>query len=142
MEQSAKSLALIPTIRQALEIALGASSQNIIVEDEAAATRAIEFLKKNRAGRATFLPLTTIKPRQLPDHNRTTIEKVLVSGTGFFLVSYESSLDSISNLLGTTIFLIQWSMPTAARQVSGSHGDVGWNRASDWRFLCWWCQPQ
>ena len=49
----------------ALEIAMGASGQNIIVEDEAAAKRSIDYLKRNRQGRATFLPLTTIKPRQL-----------------------------------------------------------------------------
>ena len=49
----------------ALEIAMGASGQNIIVEDEAAAKRPIDYLKRNRQGRATFLPLTTIKPRQL-----------------------------------------------------------------------------
>lgn len=104
----------------ALEIALGASSQNIIVEDEAAATRAIEFLKKNRAGRATFLPLTTIKPRQLPDHHRTTIEKSAgFLGLASSLVSYESSLDSIfQNLLGTTaIFDTVEHARAAARQV-------------------------
>ena len=104
----------------ALEIALGASSQNIIVEDEAAATRAIEFLKKNRAGRATFLPLTTIKPRQLPDHHRTTIEKSAgFLGLASSLVSYESSLDSIfQNLLGTTaIFDTVEHARSAARQV-------------------------
>lgn len=51
----------------ALEIALGASSQHIIVADEAVAKRAIAFLKANRQGRATFLPLTTIKARQLSE---------------------------------------------------------------------------
>ncbi|MDE8688139.1 hypothetical protein, partial [Streptococcus gordonii] len=51
-----EKLSLDPHYQTALEIALGASSQNICVEDEAAATRAIDFLKKNRAGRATFLP--------------------------------------------------------------------------------------
>ena len=63
----------------ALEIALGASSQNIIVEDEAAAKRSIDFLKKNRQGRATFLPLTTIKPRRLSESNQS----LLTSSQGF-----------------------------------------------------------
>ena len=109
-----------PYYQTALEIALGASSQNIIVEDEAAATRAIEFLKKNRTGRATFLPLTTSKPRQLPDHHRTTIEKSAgFLGLASSLVSYESSLDSIfQNLLGTTaIFDTVENARAAARQV-------------------------
>ncbi len=119
LEQSAKNSASIPTIRQRWKLRW-ASSQNIIVEDEAAATRAIEFLKKNRAGRATFLPLTTIKPRQLPDHNRATIEKsVGFLGLASSLVSYESSLDSIfQNLLGTTaIFDTVEHARAAARQV-------------------------
>ena len=115
-----EKLGFDPHYQTALEIALGASSQNIIVEDEAAATRAIEFLKKNRAGRATFLPLTTIKPRQLPDHNRATIEKSAgFLGLASSLVSYESSLDSIfQNLLGTTaIFDTVEHARAAARQV-------------------------
>ena len=115
-----EKLSFDPHYQTALEIALGASSQNIIVEDEAAATRAIEFLKKNRAGRATFLPLTTIKSRQLPDHHRTTIEKSAgFLGLASSLVSYESSLDSIfQNLLGTTaIFDTVENARAAARQV-------------------------
>ncbi len=99
-----EKLSFDPHYQTALEIALGVSSQHIIVEDEAAATRAIDFLKKNRAGRATFLPLTTIKPRQLADHHRTTIE----ASSGFLglassLVTYDDSLEMIfQNLLGTT----------------------------------------
>ena len=115
-----EKLSFDPHYQTALEIALGASSQNIIVEDEAAATRAIEFLKKNRAGRATFLPLTTIKPRQLADHNRATIEKSPgFLGLASSLVSYDSSLDNIfQNLLGTTaIFDTVEHARAAARQV-------------------------
>ena len=115
-----EKLSFDPHYQTALEIALGASSQNIIVEDEAAATRAIDFLKKNRAGRATFLPLTTIKPRQLADHHQTSIE----SSRGFLglassLVTYEASLDTIfQNLLGTTaIFDTVDNARAAARQV-------------------------
>lgn len=104
----------------ALEIALGASSQHIIVEDEQAATRAIEFLKRNRTGRATFLPLTTIKARHLPDHHQACIEK----STGFLglassLVHYDKSLEHIfQNLLGTTaIFDTVENARAAARKV-------------------------
>lgn len=48
----------------AIEIALGASIQNIITEDEKTAKKMIEFLKKNRFGRATFLPLTSVTKPQ------------------------------------------------------------------------------
>jgi chromosome segregation protein len=49
----------------AIETALGGNIQNIVTEDEETAKRMIGFLKKTRAGRATFLPLTSItKPQQ------------------------------------------------------------------------------
>ena len=87
----------------ALEIALGGASQNVIVEDEATAKRAIAFLKEKRQGRATFLPLTTIKPRQLSGQQISLLE----SSDGFLglasdLVTYQPNLDVIfQNLLGT-----------------------------------------
>lgn len=46
----------------AIESALGASMQNIIVENEADAKRAIHYLRDNKAGRATFYPLSTVRP--------------------------------------------------------------------------------
>lgn len=49
----------------AIEIALGGNIQNIVTEDEETAKKMIEFLKKNRFGRATFLPLTSVtKPQE------------------------------------------------------------------------------
>lgn len=90
--------------QMALEIALGGSSQHVIVEDEAAAKRSIAFLKKNRQGRATFLPLTTIKARHLSQQNQA----ILSSSQGFLgvasdLVSFDKCLDNIfQNLLGVT----------------------------------------
>ncbi|HFI0641062.1 TPA: chromosome segregation protein SMC [Streptococcus suis] len=87
----------------ALEIALSGASQNVIVEDETTAKRAIAFLKEKRQGRATFLPLTTIKPRQLSGQQISLLE----SSDGFLglasdLVTYQPNLDAIfQNLLGT-----------------------------------------
>ena len=88
----------------ALEIALGASSQHIIVEDEQAATKAIDFLKRNRSGRATFLPLTTINARSISGQN----QDVIASSPGFLgmadeLVTFDAKLEAIfKNLLATT----------------------------------------
>ncbi len=48
----------------AIETTLGAAMQNIVTEDENAAKRSIELLKRNNAGRATFYPLTTVKPQE------------------------------------------------------------------------------
>lgn len=88
----------------AMDVALGAASQNIIVTDEAAATRAISFLKKNRQGRATFLPLTTIKARQLaPQHLKNLEGQPGFLGLAVDLVSFEADHTNIfHNLLGTT----------------------------------------
>lgn len=104
----------------ALEIALGASSQHIIVEDENAATKAIDFLKRNRAGRATFLPLTTIKARTISSQNQDAI----AVSPGFLgmadeLVTFDTRLEAIfKNLLATTaIFDTVEHAREAARQV-------------------------
>lgn len=104
----------------ALEIALGASSQHIIVEDEESATKAIDFLKRNRAGRATFLPLTTIKARTISSQNQDAI----AASPGFLgmadeLVSFDTRLESIfKNLLATTaIFDSVEHARAAARQI-------------------------
>lgn len=104
----------------ALEIALGASSQHIIVEDEQAATKAIDFLKRNRAGRATFLPLTTIKARSISGQN----QDVIASSPGFLgmadeLVTFDAKHEAIfKNLLATTaIFDTVEHAREAARKV-------------------------
>ncbi len=102
----------------ALEIALGGSSQHVIVEDEKAAKSSIDYLKKNRQGRATFLPLTTIKARQISRQNLQKLE----TSQGFLgiasdLVSFEERLgDIFQNLLGVTaIFDSIDNANTAAR---------------------------
>ncbi|PJH64035.1 hypothetical protein, partial [Salmonella enterica] len=46
---------------EAIDTVLGSSSQFIVVEDEKSGRQAIRYLKEGRSGRATFLPLTTIK---------------------------------------------------------------------------------
>lgn len=104
----------------ALEIALGASSQHIIVEDEESATKAIDLLKRNRAGRATFLPLTTIKARTISSQNQDAI----AASPGFLgmadeLVTFDTRLEAIfKNLLAATaIFDTVEHARAAARQV-------------------------
>lgn len=80
---------------KAIEIALGASMQHIITRNNEAAKKAIEYLKQTRSGRATFLPLDTVKP------NRLQIKDVLLACD---VVQAESKYtDLISSLLGRTI---------------------------------------
>ena len=85
----------------AIETALGAAVQNIVVDNETDAKRAMGFLKEHRAGRATFLPITAIKGRVLS-------EQGLDDQYGFVsiaseLVSYDSKYSEIIRwLLGRT----------------------------------------
>lgn len=55
-----------PEVQTAIEIALGAAQQHVIVRDESTGRKAIQFLKQRRLGRATFLPMDVIKPRSIP----------------------------------------------------------------------------
>ena len=83
----------------AIECALGAALQNIVVDNETDAKRAINYLKSNKLGRATFLPMTAIKPRLFK-------ESGLDDCTGFVsvavdLVKFDKKYSSVlSNLLG------------------------------------------
>ena len=86
----------------AVETALGIAIQNVVVDNENDAKRAIAFLKETRGGRATFLPLSAIKARSLE-------EKGLDDCYGFVniasnLVSADKKYaDIIENLLGKTV---------------------------------------
>lgn len=86
----------------AIETALGAAVQNIVVENENDAKRAIEHLKTSKAGRATFLPITAIKSRELS-------EKGLDDEYGFVNIASElvetdkKYSQIIKNLLARTV---------------------------------------
>ena len=83
----------------AVEIALGGNMQNIVVDNEDDAKRAIEQLKQNRAGRATFLPLTTIKPSKFNESGLEGCEGYVGIASG--LVKYDPKYSNIiSNVLG------------------------------------------
>ena len=86
----------------AIEVALGAGMQNIIVEREEDAKAAISYLKQRDGGRATFLPVSTVRGNALR-------EQGLEQETGFVgiasrLVRYDRQYDGIfQNLLGRTV---------------------------------------
>lgn len=88
----------------AVEVALGAAMQNIVTTNEADAKRAIYYLKNNRIGRATFLPISNIKPRTLDEKN-------LDDNLGFVAVASDlvecknEYKNIISNLLGRVVIV-------------------------------------
>lgn len=86
----------------AIETALGGSIQNIVTEDEATAKRMIGFLKENRFGRATFLPLTAMKAFSFSQ--RDALNERGVIGLASDLVKCEEKFrDLSSHLLGRTL---------------------------------------
>ncbi|MDR0199758.1 MAG: chromosome segregation protein SMC [Streptococcaceae bacterium] len=89
----------------ALDVALGAGAQNIITENENDARQAIAYLRDQRLGRATFLPLTTIKARDFRDYNRVKSQPGFID-LAVNLVKFDSHLENaISSLLGTTLIV-------------------------------------
>ena len=86
----------------AIQTALGKSINNLIVENSNVAIAAINFLKKNNGGRATFLPMDTIKPKNIKEDSLTIMSKL----EGFIdvasnLVKYDNIYDNIiKSLLG------------------------------------------
>lgn len=88
----------------AVEVALGAAMQNIVVGNEADAKRAIYYLKNNHVGRATFLPISAIKPRNLDEHG-------LDDNLGFVAIASDlveckaEYKNIISNLLGRVVIV-------------------------------------
>lgn len=90
---------------QAIDTVLGSSGQFIVVEDEKSGREGISYLKRNRKGRATFLPLTTIKPRYIPEYVQQQIKSIHgFVGIASELVDNDPKNDNIiENLLGQTI---------------------------------------
>jgi len=108
----------------AIEIALGAASQHIVVDDEESARQAIAFLKKNAFGRATFLPLSVIKGRSIPKYQLSIAESHPdFIGIASQLVEYESVYKPIiENLLGNVIIAKTLEGANAiAKQIQYSH---------------------
>lgn len=89
----------------AIEIALGASLQHIIVQEEKDARLAIKYLKDKKLGRATFLPMNVVKKRFVPQN----IVDQISSSRGFVSIASESVQfdpkyrNIIEHLLGSTI---------------------------------------
>ncbi len=112
-----------PDLELALETALGPAVSNIVTDTEATASRLISFLKDNRAGRATFLPLATIRGRRLDG----AILSQLKSMPGFIglasdLVEADATLrDILESLLGRIVIARQLADATAmARKIQYS----------------------
>ena len=89
----------------AIETTLGASLNYLVVDSETSVKQAINYLKEQRLGRATFLPLNIIKPKYLD----SSVLETLKNSSGFIdiainLVKFDEAYSNImQNLLGNTI---------------------------------------
>lgn len=88
-----------------LDVALGASSNNIVTNDEACAKEAIEYLKSHNKGRATFFPLNVIKPKSVDPETLKSISNIIgFIGIASDLVTYDTKYYNIvMNQLGNII---------------------------------------
>ncbi len=87
----------------AIETALGGNIQNIVTEDEAVAKKMIRMLKETRGGRATFMPLTSVKDRGEYDRPEVRDEKGFIGMASELVHADKKYSDVISQLLGAII---------------------------------------
>ncbi len=88
---------------QAIETALGGALQNIIVESEEDAKQAIAYLRKTGGGRATFLPITSVKGKLLDNAAQVSKSEGYI-GIASELIRYDKKYDGIfKSLLGRVI---------------------------------------
>ena len=110
----------------AIETALGAAIQNVVVDTQDDGRRAIEFLKRRDAGRATFLPIDTIRGGRL---DRIPSEDEGCLGLAVDLVSFDTRYHNIfENLLGRTLVAETLSDAVAISRKNGNrvaHSDAG-----------------
>ncbi len=90
----------------AIEMALGSSLQNIVTPTDEDAKLVIEHLRANNYGRATFLPVSSMKPRTLNNDEKCMIQSDGVIGIASDLVGYGPRYKNvIENLLGRTVIV-------------------------------------
>ncbi len=91
---------------RAVDMVLGSTLQNIVVECEEDAQRMIDYLRTNRLGRATFLPLTSVRGRTLTQQERQLLQTEGCAGLACDLISFDEKYRDIAeSLLGRTVIV-------------------------------------
>ena len=93
-------------LETAIEMALGAAAQNVITHDEEDAKKLVGLLAAKNLGRATFLPITSVKARDIKPEERQILRGMgsRVLGVASELVTYQPAIAGVvSNLLGRVI---------------------------------------
>ena len=88
----------------AIDMALGNAQQDVVTDDEETAKEMIEYLRENRLGRATFLPITAVHPRTLTPKEREVLDMPGCLGVASELIRCDEAYRGIvENLLGRTV---------------------------------------
>ena len=88
----------------AIEMTLGAALQNVVTETEQDAKKLVEHLRKNNLGRASFLPISTVKGKKLEKYNSKNINGI--QGIASDLVEYNKKYEQIVlSFLGRTVIV-------------------------------------
>ncbi len=91
-------------LERAIDMVLGGALQNVVVDREEDAKRMIDYLRSNRLGRATFLPISAVRGRTLDQNERQVLSMPGCMGLASELISYDNQYQGvIDNLLGRTV---------------------------------------
>ncbi len=91
-------------LERALDMVLGGALQNIVVNRDEDAKRMIEYLRANRFGRATFLPISSVRGRTLSPQERSVLSMPGCVGLASELIEFDPRYQGvIDNLLGRTV---------------------------------------
>lgn len=83
----------------AIEVALGGALQNVVTETDTDAKAAINYLKAQKSGRATFLPLNTIQPQGAKEGEKEALKQPGALGLAKDLVSYDNKYSKVADYL-------------------------------------------
>jgi len=91
-------------LERAIDMVLGGALQNVVVDRDEDAKRMIEYLRANRFGRATFLPISSVRGRTLASGERSVLNMPGCIGLASELISFDPEYQGIiDNLLGRTV---------------------------------------
>ena len=100
----AQLISVPQNLETAIDMSLGGAVQNIVTDREETAKTLIDYLKNNRLGRATFLPLSAIRSKTLNPSERQVLKMPGCIGVASELISYDEKYRGvIENLLGRTV---------------------------------------
>lgn len=127
--------------QMAIEMTLGANLQNIVTDTEEEAKKLVNYLKENKIGRASFLPISSVKGQRIEKINNSGISGYI--GIASDLIKYDKKYEGIIyNLLGRTVIVdnMDSAIELAKKnKYSFKIVTVRWRYYKSNRYDFWWC---